>query len=350
VMLLSYWDGGYVTLNVNDPGNPTYIGDTDFANPDVELLESTGASLPPEGNGHEAEFSKDNDYMVVADEDFNPFAPFISINGGAQKPFSAGTATGPSLGEGDALTGPTRYVGYACDAASVPTAASADEIAVVQRGPAAPGVACSFQVKFDNIVAKGYTAGIVFNHEVGCEELVNMQATTTIESFFVARSAGFEVLGIGGYNAATCSGPNPLPAVGTPGLPISITVDFDGWGYVHLYENEAGKMTELDTYAIPETHDVTKATGFGDLSVHEVAMSHRKNDLAYFSYYSGGFRVARIVNGELVETGRFIDEGGNNFWGVQVWEHDGKEYVLASDRDYGLYIFEYTGPGNANTP
>lgn len=58
--------------------------------------------------------------------------------------------------------------------------------------------------------------------------------------------------------------------------------------------------------------------------------------------------MARIVNGRLEETGRFIDQGGNNFWGVQVWEKDGREYVLASDRDYGLYIFEYTGPGKGN--
>jgi hypothetical protein len=41
--------------------------------------------------------------------------------------------------------------------------------------------------------------------------------------------------------------------------------------------------------------------------------------------------------------GHFIDQGGNNFWGVQVFEHEGQEYVAASDRDFGLYIFRYTG-------
>ncbi len=175
-----------------------------------------------------------------------------------------------------------------------------------------------------------------------------MQATVTIESFFVARSAGYEVLGIAGYEPVACTGP-ALPAVGTAGLPISISVAFDGWGYVHLYSYPA--MTELDTYAIPEAHDVTKATGSGDLSVHEVAMSEQVNDIAYFSYYAGGFRVPRIVGGQLTEVGRFIDDGGdggNNFWGVQVWQHAGKEYVLASDRDYGVYIFEDRGPGSPN--
>jgi hypothetical protein len=73
-------------------------------------------------------------------------------------------------------------------------------------------------------------------------------------------------------------------------------------------------------------------------------MSERRNELAYFSYYAAGFRVAEITeDGKLNEVGHFIDEGGNNFWSVQVWHKDGHEYVLASDRDYGLYIFEYTG-------
>jgi len=72
-------------------------------------------------------------------------------------------------------------------------------------------------------------------------------------------------------------------------------------------------------------------------------MSEERNDLAYFSYYAGGFRVAKIKDGNLREVGSFIARGGNNFSGVQVLRRDGKEYVLASDRDYGLYIFEYTG-------
>jgi hypothetical protein len=345
ILMASYWDGGYVALNVNDPAAPIHIADSDFTDPDPLLFERTGATLPPEGNGHQAEFSRDNDFVVAADEDFGPFAPFISIAGGASQPFSAGTATGPSLGEGDTLAGPTRFVGQACG--SVPAAGGAGVIAVIERG------SCSFQAKFDTVTAAGYAAGIVFNSadpaaSPNCEGLLGMLATVTIPSFFVARSVGFEILGVGGYDPGTClTGPNPvLPAVGTAGQSISINVAFDGWGYVHLYSYPS--MTELDTYAIPEAHDETKATGFGDLSVHEVAMSRQANDLAYFSYYAGGLRVARIVDDELVEVGRFIAEGGNNFWGVEVWEHEGKEYVLASDRDYGVYIFEYTGPGNPN--
>ncbi len=77
--------------------------------------------------------------------------------------------------------------------------------------------------------------------------------------------------------------------------------------------------------------------------MHEVATSQTRADLAYFSYYAGGFRVTKIVNDRLVEVGHFIDQGGNNFWGVQVFQQGGQEYVAASDRDLGLYIFRYTG-------
>jgi hypothetical protein len=41
----------------------------------------------------------------------------------------------------------------------------------------------------------------------------------------------------------------------------------------------------------------------------------------------------------LRQVGAFIDEGGNNFWGVEVHKIRGKQYMLASDRDFGLYIF-----------
>ena len=102
-------------------------------------------------------------------------------------------------------------------------------------------------------------------------------------------------------------------------------------------------MTELDTYAVPQAHDPAFASGFGDLSVHEAATSPTRNDLVYFSYYAAGFRVAEIVNDNLVEMGHYIDTGGNNFWGVQVFQSGGQEYVAASDRDFGLYIFRYTG-------
>jgi hypothetical protein len=133
--------------------------------------------------------------------------------------------------------------------------------------------------------------------------------------------------------------------VGKLGDILTLSAVFDGWGYVHLFRNGTGKLAELDTFAIPEAMDPAFATGFGDLSVHEVATSHTQDTLAYLSYYSAGFRVLRIGPDELLhEVGYYTDPNGNNFWGVQVFDWQGHEYVAASDRDSGLWIFEYTGP------
>jgi len=63
VMLASYWDAGYVKLDVSDPRNPVYLGDSDFNSPDPELRAQTGLLEEPEGNGHYAEFTRDNEYI-----------------------------------------------------------------------------------------------------------------------------------------------------------------------------------------------------------------------------------------------------------------------------------------------
>jgi len=346
IMLVSYWDGGYVTMDVTDPTNATYIADNDFGNPDPEALES-GLTVKPEGNAHEAEFSKDNDYIVAADEDFSPFG-VTPRNTSEGKDFNATQGSGtPQIDDERSLSGDVVWVGQACDAdAAVPTAPSTpsgSQIALVERG------VCTFTEKMGNVeAAGGYEGVIVFNREGsdGCSDLLNMSIEGSIPALFVGRDVGWDLLDLAGYNDVACrasSQPTPATPLGTVGDAVTVTAVFDGWGYVHLFRNGAGKLVELDTYAIPEAHDPAFASGSGDMSVHEVAMSPTRNELAYFSYYAAGFRVATIEDDQLVEQGFFIDEGGNNFWGVEVWQHGGKEYVLASDRDYGLYIFEYTG-------
>jgi hypothetical protein len=347
IMLVSYWDGGYVTLDVTDPANAQYVADSDFAFPDPEAAES-GLNVAPEGNAHEAEFSLDNEYIVAADEDFNPYKTKTkNMENGTEFTAVRGTLV-PDVPQGETIEGDTVYVGRACPGdPAVPAASGPGQIAVVERG------VCLFQEKFDAVAAAGgYEAILVFNRENGatadgCDTQIFMTVSGDIPTFFITRRDGYELFDLP-YDHDDClagDGTQTAPlAVGTTGDRVQLRSEFDGWGYVHLYQNSAGKLAELDTYALPEAHNPDFAEGHGDLSVHEVAMSEKDSRLAYFSYYAGGFRVARIENNELVEKGHFIDEGGNNFWGVQVWQKAGKEYVLASDRDYGLYIFEYTGP------
>jgi hypothetical protein len=355
-------DSDWVLLDVTDPTNPAFIADTDYDAIDPLLLAELDVTLPPEGNAHQAEYTIDDRFIIATDEDFSPYKLFMSIAGGSAAPVSAGTATPVGedvyIGPGETLTAATTYLGDACG--TIEPATTEPAIAVVERG------VCFFQDKINNVTAAGYDAIIIFNNETGdppCEGLLGMLADTTIPAYFVSRSVGYAILGIEGYDPANCpGGPNPaLPAVGTAGEEITLTSAFDGWGYVHLID--AQTLEDVDQFAIPEALDPNFAEGFGDLSVHEVAVDPLDESLAYLAYYSGGLIAVQIQCGgvpydldnppadtstcELVQVGSYLDPAGNNFWGVETFvfdedpesEYFGRTMILASDRDSGLWIF-----------
>jgi len=342
VMLVSYWDGGYVKLDVTNPRRARYLADSDFANPDVELAAQADLREAPEGNGHQSEFTKSNAYVIAADEDFGPTG--LEASADDSGPFAAYPGSrAQSVALGNRLVGRTRYVGRACDADPAVPAAAGATFAVISRG------VCPFTAKLANVEARGYEAALVVNNEGaggGCGPF-RMAVQGGIPAFSVDRATGFELFDRSGYSASACRAGSddllPGIALGSEGDTVTVRAFFDGWGYVHLFRNGGGKLEQLDTYAIREAMDPKRASGNGTLSVHEVATSHERADLAYLSYYAGGLRVIKIEGGRIVEVGRFIDQSGNNFWGVQVFRHDGQEYVAASDIDFGLYVFRYTG-------
>jgi hypothetical protein len=207
-----------------------------------------------------------------------------------------------------------------------------------------------------NVEAAGYKDAVVFNRTGvdGCETLISMIVEAGIPAVFVSRTDGFRILGapLDGYTCSDDGSGTPAPPVGTAGATLDVKAVFDGWGYIHLFD--ARTFADIDQFAIPEAHDPAYASGFGDLSVHEVA-TDPDADLVYVSYYSGGFRVlAYSKKGQLTEVGAFIagpgmkttsgtpvTQEGNNFWGVEVHKHpNGQKYVLASDRDSGVWIFQ----------
>lgn len=347
-MLLSYWDGGYVKLNVTDPAKATYIADTDFTNPDPEVLAQTGQSVEPEGNAHESEFTLQNNYVVAADEDFSPYSGVVATDDGASSKSSAGSNTPPVPGSG--LTGQAVFVGRACPGLGDPAVSAGDgtQIAVVERG------VCTFTEKVGAVeAAGGYIAVVIFNREGAdaCGGTFGMSVAGNLPTVSVPRPFGFGIFDqeadyIDADCVAQAAGARTAPiTVGKLGDVLTISSVFDGWGYIHLFRNGTGKLAELDTFAIEQAMDPAFASGFGDLSVHEVATSHVDDRLVYSSYYSAGFRVLRIGQDELLhEVGYYTDPNGNNFWGVQVFSSGDHEYVAASDRDSGLWIFEYTGP------
>ena len=363
-MLLSYWDAGYVQLNVDDPANPTLIGDTDYNNPDPELLESTGVALPPEGNGHQAEFTMDNRFFIATDEDFAPYGAtsFQIASGPASGPYPSVPVPGSApivILPDEKLNGPAVYGGYGCPAsAPVPTPASVpgylgsllpgeEKIIALQRGPAgdpsAPEGACFPGEKAHQAVLAGWDAVLFVQHHGGPENppfCGSGAFVDVIVGVCTNHEAYHKLFG----TPVSFSYPDG-PAIGTlSNGRIEATAAFDGWGYVHLYSNTAvgGKFAELDTYAIDEAHDPAFAVGFGDLTVHEVATDPQSATHAYLSYYAGGLRSLEIQGNELVEVGGYLDPEGNNFWGVETFVRDGATIILGSDRDSGLWIFRRT--------
>jgi len=343
VALLSYWDAGYVMMDVTDVENPVYLGDTDYASLDPEAADS-GFEVAPEGNGHQGEFTRDNKYFVGTDEDFSPFA-LTSTNDtdGTALTASQGSDT-TQLQPGSTISGQAKFAGRACNGDPAVLPGDGSQIAVVERG------VCAFTEKVTNVAnAGGYEAVLIFNRtgSDACEVPLGMSVEGSLPTFGVTpRSEGYAIFGKEAeYNEATCLAGDgsqlaPIP-VGATGDTLTFSSYFDGWGYVQLFANKNGKQTSLDTYAVDEAHDPALAEGSGDLSVHEVATSLQRDNLLYFAYYSAGLRIAEIRNNRIVETGAYIAPGGSNFWGVEAFVKDGVEYIATSDRDYGLWIFKY---------
>ena len=352
--LLSYWDGGWVLLDLTDPANPQFLSDTDYPSVDAEVPSGGGISLTPEGNAHQAEFTIDNRFVIGTDEDFDPYRFIVRTAEGDSFLAKVGTQTDPEDVEG--LTGIPVYVGLACPGDEVPEA-EAGQIAVVERG------VCLFEEKAQAVIAAGYDAMIIFNREGSdaCTGVFSPSLTSDIPTLFIGRDAGFDLFDQPGFELEACLEGDGTEesgiAVGTLGDEITdVDAVFDGWGYVRLFSVNAAAttLTEVDTFAVPEATNPAFAEGFGDLSVHEVAVDPQDPTLAYLSYYDAGLRAVQIQcasadpsSCDLVEVGGFIDQpgsdnlGGNDFWGVETFvdEATGDTIILASDRDTGLWIF-----------
>jgi hypothetical protein len=388
-LMVSDWDAGWIDVDVTNPATPVIVGDHDYEPCDAEVP----TACPPEGNAHQGEWNADGSLFLGTDEDSSPFRLPIEITSGpltGQKypagefSFTKQVAAFP----GGQINGPMVYGGYGCPDDPVPPVSSLgtldpgeEKIIVFQRGPVgdanhAAHDACFFSEKIAAGEAAGYDVVIIANHHQGSQAgefpdafLCGSQATPvagTAAGLCVGHRFMHEAFG----KPANYTFPYPVPAPneptpGTLGPEIRAQSQFDGWGCVRLLDGAS--LDELDEYCLPEQLSTAFVSGFGDLTVHEVEVPRADpnegggapddGNLAYFSWYSAGFRVAEIVQNQaaceaagkpagttacLLEVGRFIDQGGNDFWGVALAEdQDGDRIVLASDRDFGLYIFRY---------
>jgi hypothetical protein len=359
-LLVSYWDAGQVLLNIDDPANPVFVGDSDFRFPDPLMPEFEF----PEGNSHQSYWDADNEFVISSDEDFSPFRTSFELTSGPNAgPYGAGEFgfTPPVADQpgGQVGGGPTVFGGRGCFAAGPnagpdaagdpqpPPASGPGQTVVFSRG------GCFFSTKIAAGQDLGYDVVIIGQSHGGTRNGLLPDA-------FFCGGAGHD------YNEeipAICIGHramhlmfNDTPEysgaeggdipVGATGETYTATTEFDGWGYVQLHDARDPNLRIIDSYAVDEALDEEFATGHGELSVHEVKTDPRRNvNLAYLSYYDAGARVVEFSKRRgLVEKGFFIDEGGSHFWGTfphYVGEREGAPLLLFSDRDFGLYILRY---------
>jgi hypothetical protein len=399
ILLTSYWDAGYETFDASDPAHLVHISDSSFEGPDPLL-----GLNPQEGNAHYAEFSHDNKYILAADEDFSAYRPggfaiTTGPNAGEYPATAPSGSTGVAILPDQRLNGTVVYGGFGCPAGGgdepgapempIPQrndpkyaglwAGDEEAILVLSRGPSdhpdypetddtppgpyAPGgcypgekVGRAMDPDGDPNTKDGWDAVVLVDrhHGTAADDSAYCgsgayEDSTTIPSICTTHEA-FHLMFDDAPNYDADYTPDSEPDVGDIGESVESEAIFDGWGYAHLYDNTAGTMKEIGAYAIEESLDPRFAFGFGDLSIHEWATDPTEN-IAYSSYYAGGVRVVSFGADGIKETGKFIDAGGNNFWGIeQFTAANGERLLAASDRDYGLYILRYTGPGAAKPP
>lgn len=317
---LSYWDAGTIILDITDPTAPIVEGRTAFP-------------AGVEGNSHSIDIARDDNLLVQADEDFSPFEFRFTSNAFTGTRSAIEAAFTPRIVDlpGRAMAGEVVHVGRGCPAGSIDGVNPDDpyladptgKIALIERG------SCGFSHKIDRAMRAGATGVIVYNNAAGGEALVTMGASgnfqpPNIPAVFVQRSTGL------------------LLIAGTPPVTASAAAVFNGWGYLRLYDiSDPANPVALSTFATANTNNEAVATT-GQWSVHNPEI---RGSTLYASWYSDGFRIIDISKPAAPrEIGSWTGAGSPSPLAVNIWTvvpHGG--LLLASDRNYGLYILKSTG-------
>ncbi len=324
---LSYWDAGYIILDISDPASPVYRGRTSYR-------------AGEEGNAHSVDEAREGNLLIAADEDFSPFefqftsSAFSGTRTAVEAAFTPGIIDQP----GREMTGEVVHVGQGCPAGSINgtnpddpyLADPAGKVALIVRG------GCRFDHKIARAQQAGATGVIVYNSAAGGEALVLMggnnptimpdgtRVSVTIPAVFVQRSTGL------------------LLRDATPPVTARAAAVFNGWGYLRFFDiSNPTSPVQVGTFATHNTNNEAVATS-GTWSVHNPEVV---GNTVYASWYSDGVRIIDIAQpstpteiGFWTGAGAPADAPAVNIWSVVP--HTG--LLLASDRNYGLYVLKAT--------
>jgi hypothetical protein len=307
---LSYWDSGYILMDISDPTNPRFLGNSTWGPDD-------------EGNAHAAVPARGGNILVATDEDFSatglgrvtvnsgPHTGEIyeAVVGAISPSFSPLTADIAWVGKGTADNNMPTDAAYGCPGGDPYGESVSGKITLIKRGH------CAFTSKIDRAESEGAVGAIIFNN--AGEALVLMGGDpVNIPAMFVAQSRGERMAGDREANET-----------------VNVTMregEFDGFGFARVFDiSDPANIRLLANITMPSTFDPAQPNPFG---VHNVYV---RGNTAYFSWYMDGLVLVDIsqpANPRMI--GHYNDD--NNFWGVYVQG----DLIFASDRDKGLFIFK----------
>lgn len=316
VAYLSYWDAGYILLDVKDPSNPTFMGVGPWP---------AGA----EGNAHAAWPAKGGNLLVTSDEDFSAtglgsvttsvaLGPFGTEHEAAEAGFTP-PLTGPFgphdvawVGLSDSEQNSVDDPSFGCAGGQPYGEPVSGKIALIKRG------FCRFDEKLFRAESEGAIGAIVFNDDQ--EDIITMGGNpiVSIPGVFIRGSRGEEL-------AALREAGTAVEATLMPG-------EFNGWGFVRIWDiSDPGNMTLLADVTLPSTFDESAPNPFGS---HNVMV---RGNTAYISWYADGLVAVDISTPTDPQVVAHAMEPGDNYWGVYVQG----DLILASDRSRGLVIYKH---------
>lgn len=368
---LSYWDAGLVLLDLSDPADPVFLGDSDY-----DTTGPEGDAVGEEGNSHVAVPApvEDGRYVLMGDEDFSPFRSSVTYNPPSGDPVEIAAAEGAFTTPLSSLpedTLPAELVSAGGTLCSGNDVDFRGEVALISRG------ACTFQLKAENAQAQGASGMVVYNNAGEGLVLMGGDGIDGFFGFFVGQSDGIAM--------------EDAVAAGTTTFDASNV--FDGWGYLRVIDtrpdadeapgNKGGtkkggastaaptsEFVEVGSFATPNTFRNPPLAG--DYTMHNIVMGPAGTDwadTAFVSWYSDGMLALDASDPtQLAWTGQWVGchgQGGcdptldsngkaqaaaTNFWGVYSTVINGDVYVLGSDRNNGLVVLRPVAGGSVPGP
>jgi hypothetical protein len=314
-------------IDISDPSAPVYLGRTSFREGE-------------EGNAHSVAEADGGNVLVQANEDLSPFHFELSSDALPEERLVAQAAFTPSLAAPSAreMTGEVVYVGRGCPADSIDGPSSADPYLADPGGKIAliTGGGCRIDYKIARAQQAGATGTVVYN---STDEAEDSALVADNDSITLPDGTGVEI-----YIPAVFVQLNTglLLRDGTPPVNVSASAKFNGWGYLRFFDiKNPADPVELATFATANTNNEDVAAE-GWWSVHNPEV---RGDTLYASWYRDGVRVIDASDPSSPrEIGSWTGEGApTDAPAVDIWSvvpHG--DLLLASDRNYGLYILKHT--------